>query len=203
MKVALYARVSTLGQDETLQLPTLRDYAKLRGWEVVGEYTDEASARDANRPGWQALRSDSRRRLFDAVLVTKIDRIMRSLVLLTKELEEFSALDIKIVALNFGVLDLSSASSKLTIQMLGAVAEWEKDIISERTKEALRAKKEKGIKLGRPAREGIPIHKAALMIREGNSWSRTAKALGLPRTTLINHRAEIEEEIQKLTENGH
>lgn len=60
MKVALYARVSTVDQDERLQLPRLRQVAELRGYTVVGEYTDEASGRDANRPGWKALLSDAR-----------------------------------------------------------------------------------------------------------------------------------------------
>lgn len=198
MKVALYARVSTADQDETLQLPTLRDYAKLHNWEIVGEYTDEASARDANRPGWQALRSDSRLQNFDAVLVTKLDRIMRSLLLLVKELDEFGSLGIKIIALNYGVLDMGTASSKLTIQVLGAVAEWEREINSERTREGLQARKRKGIKLGRPTRKDVPIHKAALLILEGKNWSQTATALDLPRTTLRERKQEIIEEMKRI-----
>ncbi len=55
MKVAIYVRVSTKKQDETNQLPRLREMAKNRGFEVYREYSDEASAKDANRPGWQDL----------------------------------------------------------------------------------------------------------------------------------------------------
>ena len=50
MKVAIYARVSTKKQDETNQLPRLREIAYSRGYEVFKEYSDEASAKDANRP---------------------------------------------------------------------------------------------------------------------------------------------------------
>lgn len=198
MKVALYARVSTIVQDETLQLPTLRDYAHFRNWEIVGEYTDEASARDANRPGWQALRSDSRLQNFDAILVTKIDRIMRSLSLLVKELEEFGSLGIKIIALNYGVLDMGSASSKLSIQILGAVAEWEREINSERTKEGLQARRARGIKLGRPMKRELPIHKAALCILDGKTWKKTAQIVNVPLSTLRDHKPEILEEMKKI-----
>lgn len=79
MKVAIYVRVSTKKQNETNQLPHLREMAKNRGFEVFREYSDEVSARNANRPGWQDLMLDASNHLFDAILVTKLDRVMRSL----------------------------------------------------------------------------------------------------------------------------
>lgn len=51
MKVAIYVRVSTKKQDETNQLPRLREMAKNRGFDIYREYSDEASAKGANRPG--------------------------------------------------------------------------------------------------------------------------------------------------------
>ncbi len=80
MLVALYARVSTKKQDETNQLPFLRNLSANRGYEVYNEYSDEASAKDVNRPGWKALMQDASEHKFDAILVTKLDRVMRSLV---------------------------------------------------------------------------------------------------------------------------
>lgn len=79
MIVAIYVRVSTRKQDETNQLPRLREIAKNRGFEVYHEYSDEASAKDANRPGWRGLMEDASKHRFDAILVTKLDRVMRSL----------------------------------------------------------------------------------------------------------------------------
>ena len=55
MIVALYARVSTILQDELIQLPRLREVAAQRGYQIYKEYTDEASGKDGNRPGWKAL----------------------------------------------------------------------------------------------------------------------------------------------------
>ena len=80
MKVAIYVRVSTRKQDETNQLPRLREIARNKGFEVFREYSDEASAKDTNRPGWKSLMQDAAEHRFDAVLVTKLNRVMRSLV---------------------------------------------------------------------------------------------------------------------------
>ena len=197
MKVALYARVSTVDQDERLQLPRLRQVAELRGYEVVQEYTDEASGRDANRPGWKALLSDARAAKFNAVLVVKLDRIMRSLRLFLRELEDFQSMRIQLIALDYGVLDPSSASGKLMVSFLAAIAEWEREVISERTKAALKAKRDAGTRLGKAPRQ-IPLHEIALMRIAGKTWTEIAELTEIPRTTINDHREKIEKEITKI-----
>ena len=81
MRVALYARVSTLnGQHPEMQLAELREYASRRGWEISGEYLYEGvSGSKESRPELNHLMSDSPLRQFDMVLVWKIDRFGRSL----------------------------------------------------------------------------------------------------------------------------
>ena len=199
MMVALYARVSTVLQDELSQLPRLREVAQARGYEIFKEYTDEASGKDANRPGWKALLSDARGGFFRAVLVVKIDRVMRSLQIFLRELEDFSSMGVSLISLDYGDLNPSSASGKLTIQFLAAIAEWERAINSERTKESLAHKKAAGVALGRPRRD-YPIHKVALLRAKPvcASWSAIARQLGLPRTTLMDHKQEIEEEVREI-----
>lgn len=198
MKVALYARVSTLNQDEQLQLPYLRNMAKSRGYEIVGEYTDEASGRDANRPGWAALLSDARTGSFQAVFVVKLDRVMRSLNLFWRELENFQAMGIQLIAMDYGVLDPSSASGKLTISFLAAIAEWEREINSERTKAALKAKQAAGVRLGKAPRK-LPTRQIALMRIAHKSWVDISILTEIPRTTILGHKAEIEKEIETIT----
>jgi len=197
MKCAIYARVSTTKQDETLQIPRCEEFATRHGWEVVKIYQDEASGRDANRPGWKALESDLRRHEFDAIIVTKLDRIMRSLMQLLHIFETFQRYGVMIVTIDQGILDLKSANGRLQVQLLGMLAEWEKELISDRTKEALAMKKAKGIQLGRPAAK-LPIHTIALMRVAGSSWGEIAKNLQIPPTTIKNHRREICKEIEEI-----
>ena len=130
MMVALYARVSTRKQDEAAQLPRLRAMAGSRGYEVYREYTDEASAKDANRPGWRALMQDASERRFDAVLVTKLDRVMRSLVQLNITMEDLQTYGVSLICADIGEIDLRSPMGKVQMQIIGAIAEWEREIIA-------------------------------------------------------------------------
>jgi len=197
MKCAIYARVSTTKQDETLQIPRCEEFAKRHEWEVVKIYQDEASGRDANRPGWKALESDLRRHEFDAIIVTKLDRIMRSLMQLLQIFETFQKYGVMIVTIDQGILDLKSANGRLQVQLLGMLAEWEKELISDRTKEALAMKKAKGIQLGRPAAK-LPIHTIALMRVAGRTYGEIGKELNIPPTTIKNYRREICREVDSI-----
>lgn len=197
MRVALYARVSTSEQDETLQLPRLRDFAARAGWEIYKEYTDSASGTNCARPGWQALMSDARGRFFDRILVVKLDRMMRSVALLLEELEDLTRHEVQVYVLDVGLIDMKSPGSRLTLTILGGIAEWEAKVISERTKDGLRARRERGQKLGRPCAE-LPIHKIALLRIEGHTYKGVAQILGIPATTIQNYRAEICTEIERI-----
>jgi len=197
MIVALYARVSTDSQDETLQLPRLREYAARMGFEVFMEYSDKASGRNADRPGWKALLSDARRREFDAIIVVKLDRIMRSLAQMLEVFESFNTLGIEIITLDQGPLNLTSSMGKLMAKLLAMLAEWEAEIISDRTKEGLAARRAKGVKLGKPKRD-IPVHTIALYRLDGKSWAEVARILDIPRTSLNSRRKEIEQEIENI-----
>ena len=194
MIVAIYSRVSTHDQDEQLQVPRLRDFCNRLGYEIYKEYSDVASGKNANRPGWKALQSDARRGEFEAIIVVKLDRIMRSLAQLLDVLQDFEKRRISIITLDQGTIDMSSANSRLQISIIAMVAQWEREIISERTKEALRAKKARGEVLGRPSTD-FPLRRAALMRIEGRKWADIARDLKIPRTTLNNHRKEIEAEL--------
>lgn len=197
MRVALYARVSTSEQDETLQLPRLRDFAARAGWEIYKEYTDSASGTNCARPGWQALMSDARGRFFDRILVVKLDRMMRSVALLLEELEDLTRHEVQVYVLDVGLIDMKSPGSRLTLTILGGIAEWEAKVISERTKDGLRARRARGQKLGRPCAE-LPIHKIALLRIEGHTYKGVAQILGIPATTIQNYRSEICAEIEHI-----
>ena len=197
-KVALYARVSTNEQNENLQIMTLVNIAKNRNYDFV-TYKDKATGRDLNRPAWSRLIKDVRAGNIDTILVTSLDRISRSLIDLENTMIILKQYNVKLEILNMGVINPTDPNSRLTINLFGIFAEWEKNLISKRTKEALAEKKKQGIRLGRPSRD-IPYHKIALMRIDKMKWDDIAKAVNIPRTTLRNkkHRPIIDKEILEI-----
>jgi putative DNA-invertase from lambdoid prophage Rac len=169
MRVALYCRVSTDKQTTENQKLRLVEYAEQNGYEY--EVFDEVESTRKTRPVKQALLSKLRAKEFDAVVVYKLDRWARSsteLILDTKELIDKS---IGFVSISDN-LDFSTASGKLHFQILCAFAEFERSLISERTREGLNRAKQQGKKLGRPKGSKDKIkgarRKSGYVLREAN-----------------------------------
>jgi DNA invertase Pin-like site-specific DNA recombinase len=187
-RVALYARVSTSNghQDPEMQLAELREYADRRGWDIVGEYTDQGvSGSKESRPELNRLMADAHRRCFDAVLVWKIDRFGRSLKHLVNALADLGAYGVAFISLRDN-LDLSTPSGRLMFQIIGAMAEFERALIQERVKAGLRNAQAKGKRLGRPRRV-VDVSRIAALRASGASWRAIARELGVGLATL--HRA--------------
>jgi DNA invertase Pin-like site-specific DNA recombinase len=178
-RVALYARVSTCTgqQDPELQLRELREYARLRGLTIVGEYVDRISGSKDSRPALNRLMADASQRKFDAVLVWKLDRFGRSLRHLVNALAELEALGLTFISLRDN-LDLSTPSGRLMFQIIGAMAEFERSLIQERVKAGLRNAKAKGRRLGRP-RADINEDDVLALRKSGASWRTIAEKLGV------------------------
>jgi DNA invertase Pin-like site-specific DNA recombinase len=179
MRVALYARVSTLnGQHPEMQLAELREYASRRGWEIAGEYLDEGvSGSKESRPELNRLVDDSHRRQFDIVLVWKIDRFGRSLKHLVNALADLDSYGVTFASLKDN-LDLSTPSGRLMFQIIGAMAEFERALIQERVKAGLHNARRNGKKLGRPRRV-VDVDGIARMKAEGHSLRNIAEKLGV------------------------
>lgn len=152
MRLALYARVSTRTQKSNPQLTELRRYARARKAKVVEEFVDHGLSRAKDRrPALDRLLAGARRREFDAVAVTKLDRLARSVRHLTTVSGEFEALGVDLIVVDQG-LDTSTPTGRLAFNMIGAIAEFERDLIKERVTAGLRAAVRNGTKLGRPAK---------------------------------------------------
>jgi len=150
MKVGVYARVSTSDQSTESQLLDLRRYTQDRGWQIFKEYVDEGiSGTKDNRPALNELMNDAKKRRFDAVLVWRFDRFARSTRHLINALEEFKNLGIDFVSFQENI-DTSSPLGAAIFTIISAVAQLERDIISERVKAGLRRARENGKKIGRP-----------------------------------------------------
>ncbi len=93
VRVSIYSRVSTLGQDTDMQTTELREYCKRRGWDLVNECSDQGvSGAKESRPELNRLIADAHKRRFDAVVVWRFDRFARSVSQLLRALEEFRSL---------------------------------------------------------------------------------------------------------------
>ena len=151
MKAAIYLRVSTDKQSVAAQRGELRDICRRRGWCNVTEYTDVISGAKFTRTALDAMMSEIRRGRLDVVLCYKLDRLGRSLVSVAQLIGEMIANKVSLVIPGQGI-DTSSDNSAARLQMniLIAVAEFERDIIRERTKAGLAAAKARGTRLGRP-----------------------------------------------------
>src|SRR5918992_3627154 len=150
MHTALYLRVSTIHQKPDLQADGLHHYAARAGLEVVAEYLDIAvSGPKEGRPQLQALMRAARNRDFDCVLVWKFDRFARSVAHLLQALEEFNHLGIRFISVQ-DQLDTQSPMGKAMFTIIGAMAELESSLISERVKAGMAAARARGKPLGRP-----------------------------------------------------
>jgi DNA invertase Pin-like site-specific DNA recombinase len=146
---ALYIRVSTALQSGDSQAIELKAYADKRGWEYQ-VYSDVQSGAKEKRPALENLLTDARRRRIDVIVIWSLDRLARSLKQLLVLLEEFQRLNLHFVCLKQD-LDTSSASGRLTYHVLGAVAEFEREILRARVQMGMAEAKRRGRPIGRPS----------------------------------------------------
>ena len=148
MRVAIYCRVSTEEQTTENQRIRLTEYADRRQW-TYDVYEETMSSRKT-RPVKYDLLNKLRRKEYDAVLVYKLDRWARSSTELINEVTELYEKSVSFISLTDNI-DLSTSAGKLQFQILAAFAEFERNLIRERTLEGLHRAKKQGKKLGRPA----------------------------------------------------
>ena len=192
MRVAIYARVSTIdkNQNPETQLMPLRDYCHAQGLEIYKEYIDTASALDiAHRTAWRELLDDAARRKFQVVLVFKLDRAFRSVKHMHDTLYTWEALGISFRSIR-EQFETSTALGRLLMNLLAALAEFELELIRERVKAGMDRAARQGKRIGRPRvtdRRGFQdCYKTILeRLRAGDiSRRRAAKELGIGYATL-------------------
>lgn len=147
LKMALYCRVSTAGQTTENQKLKLEDYAERQGWSYV-TYEEQMST-TKTRPIKQQVLTMLRNKVYDGVCIWRLDRWARSTRELILEIKELHDKNIIFKSLSDNI-DFSTPAGKLQFHILAAFAEFERNLISERTKEGLARAKAKGVKLGRP-----------------------------------------------------
>src|SRR5262245_19444790 len=155
MRAAIYARVSTDQQTTLNQRRELQAYCTARGLTAT-EYVDEGiSGAKESRPALDAMLRDAKRRKFDLLVAWKLDRLGRSLRPLILTVDELHALAVRFVSRTEAV-DTTTPAGRFQLQILGAVAEFERGMIRERVLTGLARAKAQGVRLGRPRTHRLP-----------------------------------------------
>jgi putative DNA-invertase from lambdoid prophage Rac len=184
-----YLRVSTAGQTTDNQLREIEAAGfKVAGKRVVSEVVSGSSAIE-QRPGFMKLLD--RLESDDVLIVTRLDRLGRNAIDVTLTVAKLEAMGVKVHCLALGGVDLTSSAGKMTMAVITAVAEFERDLIRERTHAGLERAVAAGAVLGRkPKLDGAQKAAARAQLAAGASVSAVAKSLNVSRLTVARARNE-------------
>jgi len=171
-KTALYARVSTSGkgQDPETQLIQLREYASRMGYEVE-EFTDTISGSESDRPGLNLLKDAIFRGEVERVVVWDLSRLGRSLRDLIDLVQYFDDNRVELIIIQLRI-DTSRPQDRLFLHIMGALAEFEREMIRDRINIGIARARAQGKHIGRKPKK---LHV---------DWIRELKAEGLPVRTI-------------------
>jgi DNA invertase Pin-like site-specific DNA recombinase len=188
---AIYTRVSSKSQDTASQLPDLRK------WEAVNSpatwYTDKATGANMDRPGFEKILAGVRDGSVKIIVVWRLDRLGRTAMGLTALFHELRERKVNLVSIRDG-LDLSTPAGNLMANVLASVAQFEKEVRSERQTAGIAVAKSKGVQFGRPAtgigtgkRIKVTVEQEQTVRRlaaEGQGKTMIARTVGLSRPTV-------------------
>ncbi|MDE2986428.1 MAG: recombinase family protein [Chloroflexota bacterium] len=177
-----YARVSTNDQHPEAQNARLIEAGAIR------VFTDVVSGKRFERPGLAELIDHARPG--DRLCVTRLDRLGRSLRELLETVDDLKARGIHLVSLEER-LDTSSAAGELVFHVFGAIAHFERRLISERTRDGIAAARKRGRTPGRPPLDPETVSATQKLIDAGLSPARAAKQLGIGRATAYRIAADM------------
>ena len=175
-----YCRVSTTGQTTENQIQEI----KVAGFDLqpqrVIEETISGSTSTSERAGFNKLLE--RMEAGDLLVVTKLDRLGRNAIDVQSTVELLESKGIRVHCLALGGVDLTSAAGKMTMGVLAAVAQFERDLLIERTQAGLSRAKSEGKRLGRPTKSSV--EKVQALKAEGLSQAEVVEKLHVSLSTV-------------------
>ena len=186
MRAAIYTRVSTSDQSTDRQIRELRAYAAARNWEIVREVQEVASGASQKRPFREEVLQLARSRSVDTILVLTLDRWGRSVQDLVLTMAELEALGVAFVVP--GHIDMTTPMGRMLAHFLGAVAEFERELIRERVRSGLANARAKGKRLGRPEAVPILVKEGLALLEAGETYREAARNSGVSVSTLLRAR---------------
>lgn len=189
-RVFAYCRVSTAEQTTDNQLREIEGAGfAVQASRVVTE-TVSGSVPASERQGFGKLLD--RMESGDVLVVTKLDRLGRNAMDVRATVEALQGLGVRVHCLALGGVDLTSAAGKMTMGVIAAVAEFERDLLVERTQAGLARAKAEGKALGRPSALGdAQVAEVAKRLAAGESVAAVARAMKTSRQTIMRARDSL------------
>lgn len=187
-KAVIYARVSTNDQSCERQISDLTGFAERGGYEVVSIFKETASGTKNNRAERKKIMALAQAREIDAILVTELSRWGRSTQDLLDTLSKLAGWNVSVVAMSGMTFELNTPHGKMMTTLLAGIAQFERDLISERVKSGLAAARARGKKLGRQRGQRPKSDKLApkvlKLVEDGKSYRWIARDLGISKNTV-------------------
>lgn len=178
---AVYVRVSTAEQRVDSQELELRRYCEQRGWSDAKFYMDRICGDTSSRPELDAMMKDVRAGRAVRVVCYKLDRLGRSLTHLALMLDELNRLKVPLIASSQGIdTSDSNPAGRLQVNVLMAIAQFERELIRERVNVGVAAAKARGVKLGRPAKLRARAPEVMKLRGQGEGIRAIARSLQMP-----------------------
>ncbi len=189
-RAAIYARVSTADQSCERQVSELTSFAERCRYDVAGTFRDTAPGASANRAARKKVMDLAQARQIDAVLVSELSRWGRSTQDLLATLHQLAGWKVSVVAMNGMTFELDTPLGRMMATMLSGIAQFERDLISERVKSGLAAAKARGKKLGRQPGQRPKSDRLAPKVLQavsaGRSYRWIARDLGISKNTVLD-----------------
>lgn len=189
-RAAIYARVSTSDQSCERQVSELTAFAARGGYDVVSVFKETASGASANRLARNRVLDLAQARHIDAILVSELSRWGRSTQDLLETLNKLAGWKVSVVAMSGMTFEVETPHGRMMATMLAGIAQFERDLLSERVKSGLAAARARGKKLGRQTGQRPKADKLApkvlQAVAEGRSYRWIARDLGISKNTVTD-----------------
>jgi putative DNA-invertase from lambdoid prophage Rac len=183
----IYARVSTAGQTTDNQIREIQAAAFTVDKRRIVTESVSGSVAASERPGFARLLD--RLEEGDVLIVTKLDRLGRNAMDVRATVEQLAAMGVRVHCLALAGVDLTSAAGKMTMGVLSAVAEFERDLLIERTQAGLARARAEGKTMGRPSALSVAQQaEARRRLAQGESVSQLARDYNTTRQTIMRVR---------------
>lgn len=187
-RTVIYARVSTSDQSCERQINDLTEFAKRAGYKVDEIFKETISGTKVSRKERNKIMALAQARKIDAILVTELSRWGRSTQDLLETLNKLAGWNVSVIAMSGMTLELNTPHGRMMATVLAGVAQFERDLISERVKSGLSAAKARGKVLGRKPgfrpKSDKYAPKVLNLIEQGKSYRWIAKDLGISKNTV-------------------